>query len=94
LCFLDALFAVSFHKLIDPACGIDEFLLASKKGMAFGTNLYPDVRLSGTSMNSFSAGANDYAIFVIGMNLVFHIILLEHLKLWSSEIPTNAMSRY
>jgi hypothetical protein len=72
LCF----FGVLFHELIHAAGGIDKFLLSGKKWMARRTYLYPDIGFGGTRMDGIAAGTHNYAILILGMDLVFHFMLL------------------
>jgi len=67
---------VLLHKLIHPARRIHKFLLAGKERVALGTYLYADIRLSGTRVDGLAAGADNRAVLVTGMYLIFHAVSL------------------
>ena len=64
--------AVATGEFLDPAGGIDEFLLAGKERMAGRADTDLDVALGGTSAIISAAGATDDALVIVGMNICFH----------------------
>ena len=59
-------------EFIDASGGIDEFLLASVKGMANVTDADDDDRPGGAGLDHVAAGATDFGIQILRMNVCFH----------------------
>jgi hypothetical protein len=70
-----SIFAVAFIEPIDPPAGIDHFLFARKKRMAFRANFdFDRIALFGTARRKgFPASASDRYVVIIRMNIVFHV---------------------
>lgn len=63
-------------ELVNTSADVNKFLLTGKEGVAFGADFYPDLAaLCGLGGYGFSASATDYAIFILRMDSVFHVLL-------------------
>jgi len=68
---------------LNPAGGIDDFLLARHEGVALGTDFNLDVFSRGLRLDDVPADTGDRRILVGGMNVFFHFpgILLREKKI-------------
>src|SRR5690242_11502138 len=64
--------AVTARELLDPARGIDEFLLTSEKRVARGANTDLQPLPRRTRVVGRATGAGDGRFFILGMNVGFH----------------------
>jgi hypothetical protein len=70
--FLAEMLGVLLVELLDPAGGIDQFLLAGEKGMAGGTDFHLDLLVNGAELNLVAAGALGLDLVIGGMDISFH----------------------
>ena len=65
-------FAVFFHKFLDPAGGVYQFLFTGEKRVAAGTDLDLNLVIDRTHfyLAAASTGSNDFIVF--RMNVFFH----------------------
>ncbi len=66
---------VFFIEFLNSSCGIDELLLAGKKGVAGGTDLNLNGLVYGTELNFIAAGALCIDLMIYGMDIGFHYSL-------------------
>jgi hypothetical protein len=66
-------FEQALLEFIDAPRRIDEFLLASVKGVANVTDADDDDRLGGAGLDDVAASATDLGIYILGMKVCFHI---------------------
>ena len=59
-------------ELVHATGGVHELLLTSVKGMAHVTNTDDDRRLGGAGLDHVAAGATDFRIHILRMNVCFH----------------------
>ena len=64
-------------ELINTSAGIDELLLAGKKRVALGADVYVQIRLDGCCFECLSTGTVYNGLAILGMNLVFHFYHLS-----------------
>jgi len=57
---------------IYPSAGINQFLTACEKWVAFGTNFHFNIFLCGTRLYYFTTGTGDGRWLIFGMNTLFH----------------------
>ena len=65
--------AVTAREFFNPACRIDEFLLAREKRVARGANADFNVTPGRASVIHRTACANDIGLYVFRMNVRFHV---------------------
>jgi hypothetical protein len=65
--------SVLLHEFFNASGGIDQFLLASKKGMAIGANFQIHIANCGTNLKSIATGAGNGSYFIFGMYFLFHV---------------------
>ena len=64
---------VAAVEFVNTTGGIDEFLLAGEERMAFGADSNLGFGTGGFDVPNFTAGAGDDGIFVLRMNIFFHL---------------------
>ena len=67
-------FLIFFAESFDATGGIDQFLLAGKKWVAFGANFDADVLFSRSDFQHITTGALNGGLMVLRMNVSFHFI--------------------
>jgi len=73
-------FAVFLPKAFNSPSRIDKFLLAGKKWMTVGTDLYMDLFLGTLRLKRRTASALYYRIMKFGMDLLLHLFTSKFLK--------------
>ena len=63
---------VLFPESFDSACGVDQFLFAGKKRMAFGTNFNTDIGFSRANLDLASTCTTDGRVGIFRMDVLFH----------------------
>src|SRR5262249_25143180 len=59
-------------ELVHAPGGVDELLLAGVKRMTHVANADDDDRLGGAGLDHVAAGATDFRVYILRMNLCFH----------------------
>jgi len=60
-------------ELVNTSAGINKLLLTGKEGVTLGANFNSHfAALCGLCCNGLSASASDYALFILGMDVLFH----------------------
>ncbi len=68
----------SLLEFVDATAGIDELLLAGIERMALRANFNLHLAaLGGSGLNALTAGTNNSALFVVGMDSLFHFFHLR-----------------
>ena len=66
-------YAVALVEAVNASCRVNELLLASVEGMAFGADFYADFRGNrGARLNHIATDADNLTILVFGVNTFLH----------------------
>ena len=81
--FLFVLQIETLLKSVNPSAGINQFLFSSEERMALGANFNTDILLCRTGMNHIAACAGNGCLFIIWMDVFFHV---SHLFRWNRSL--------
>ncbi len=71
---------------VNPACRVNELLLAGKEWVAFRTDLYVQLSTHGrTGLERMSARTGHVYLFVIRMDILLHYIALNF-RIWDKPL--------
>ena len=63
---------VFFPESFDSACGVDQFLFAGKKRVAFGTNFNTDIGFGRANLDFAATCTTDGRVGIFRMDVFFH----------------------
>jgi hypothetical protein len=71
------LYVVFLPEPLNPSRRIHQLLFAGEEGVAGRANFHLDVFDRGTGLDHIAAGAGNFGHFIPGMNLLFHVQILQ-----------------
>ena len=71
------LYVIFLPEPLNPPRCIHQLLFAGKEGVAGGTNFHLDILHGRTGLDHIPASAGDLGQFISGMNLLFHVKILQ-----------------
>jgi hypothetical protein len=77
--FFEVVF-IFFHEFLNPAGGIDQFLLAGEEGMTGRADLDPDLFFHGADLHFVAAGTFGLDLMIFWMDVAFHLLFLLYFK--------------